>query len=167
MPRSNYFLKVLISQKPFRFSPLNHIYSYILWHKVSSNIDQEVPQVYQPHVEAFKSTFWEVPPGHAMIIHVSYGTKHSVIMTRETGVRPPGVPTHGPPHLLHKRLTILELLRSLPINHKFSCFLWEESIHKHLLKSPSRACSAILHPIYFIKGWISGKIVQIFIPKSI
>ena len=65
----------------------------------------------------------KVPPGHAMIIHISYDTKHSVIMTRETGVRPPGVPTHGPPHLLHKRPTILELLRSLPINHKFSCFL--------------------------------------------
>ena len=81
-------------------------------------------------------------------------------MTRETGVRPPGVPTHGPPHLLHKRLTILELLRSLPINHKFSCFLWEESTHKHLLKSPSRACSAILHPIYFIKGFISGKLFR-------
>ena len=81
-------------------------------------------------------------------------------MTRETGVRPPGVPTHGPPHLLHKRLTILELLRSLPIDHKFSCFLWEESIHKHLLKSPSRACSAILHPIYFIKGLISRKLFR-------
>ena len=81
-------------------------------------------------------------------------------MTRETRVRPPGVPTHGPPHLLHKRLTILELLRSLPINHKFSCFLWDESIHKHLLKSPSRACSAILHPIYFIKGLISGKLFR-------
>ena len=72
-----------------------------------------------PTVEAFKSTFLEVPPGHAMIIPISYDTKHSVIMTRETGVRAPGVPTHGPPHLLHNKLTILELLRSLPINHNF------------------------------------------------
>ena len=73
---------------------------------------------------------------------------------------PPGVPTHGPPHLLHKRLIILELLRSLPINHEFSCFLWKESIHKHLLRSPSRACSAIPHPIYFTKGLISGELFR-------
>ena len=83
-----------------------------------------------------------------------------VIMTCETGVRSPGVPTHGQPHLLHKRLTILELLRSLPINHKFSCFLLEESIHKHLLRSLSRACSAIPHPIYFTKCLISGKLFR-------
>ena len=69
------------------------------------------------------------------------------------------MPTHGPPHLLHKRLTILELLRSLPINHKVSSFLWEESIHEHLLRSPSRTCSAIPHSIYFIKV-ISGKLFR-------
>ena len=33
-------------------------------------------------------------------------------------------------------------------------------IHKHLLKSPSRACSAVLHPIHFIKGLISGKLFR-------
>ena len=32
--------------------------------------------------------------------------------------------------------------------------------HKHFLRSPSRACSAILHPIYFIKGLISGKLFR-------
>ena len=92
-----------------------------------------------------------------MIIHISYGTKHSVIMTCET----PGCANTWPTSFIHKRLTILELLRSLPINHKLSCFFKRRKyIHKHLLKSPSRACSAILHPIYFIKGLISGKLFR-------
>ena len=79
-------------------------------------------------------------------------------MTSETRVGTSGVPALGPPYLLHKRLTILELARSLPINYKLSSLLGEESIYKHLLRSPSSASSAIPHSIYFIKGLISGKV---------
>ena len=112
------------------------------------------------HCWGIQKHFLRSPSRACQIIHISYDTKHSVIMTPETGVRPPGVPAHGPPYFLHKRLTILELFRSLPINHKFSCFLWEESIHKHLRRSPSRTCSAMHHPIYFIKGLITGKLFR-------
>ena len=44
----------IISETIQIFIP-KHIYSYILWHKVSSNIDQEVPQVcpHMPHLLYF------------------------------------------------------------------------------------------------------------------
>ena len=75
-------------------------------------------------------------------------------------MKPPGVPTHGPPYLIHKRLTILELLRSLPINHNFSCFLWKKVFISTYWEVPPGHAQQFPTPIYFIKGLIYGKLFR-------
>ena len=109
-------------QKHFLRSPSRacHVYSYFLWYKAFSNIDRKVPRV----CPKMPHLIYFIKAWSAVgdcCISWPYSLTFYYLVTDQ-------IPTHKP-YVFMVHMT--------------------GDIHTHLLRSPSRACSAIPHPIYF------------------
>ena len=126
-----HFTKCLISWKPFRSPPINHIYSCSLWWGALSDMDpgsQRVPRGHAPTPSFHKMCVisWKLfrsPPINHIYIVVPYHKLHLVTWI-------PGTPGgHVPPALFIKCIISWKPFRSPPINHIFlfwlSMALWK------------------------------------------
>ena len=121
MPHPFHFLKGLISQKPFRSPPINHIYSCSLWY-ASSDIDLGAPggishRLHFKKCLKSKKKDCSESPSPTQCIAVPYDRMHP--MTQTYG--PLGI---SPPLQFVKGLISQKQLRSQPLNHTYCCLLW-------------------------------------------
>ena len=86
-------------------------------------------------------------------IYVSYDKKHSVTMTWKSPFACPGMP--NPLHFI-KSFISWKLFRSPPINHIYSCFLWQDTFNSTNREVPPGSTTSF-PPVHIIKDIISGK----------
>ena len=129
MPHPLYFIKCVISRKPFRSPPINHIYSCSLRYGAFSDMDFGTPGCPRVHAP---------PPSFYKMLNILETVQIStykpyiflLLMMRRNKWHGPWIPKgspggHAPPLHFIKYVISRKLFKSQPINHIYCCSLWQ------------------------------------------